>query len=396
MKRLFSIILAFSLVLGLLPFSAFAAVDPQSDGFQTYLAELGMTEEEFVTYLESRHGYVLDDFSDMEDLKETMGPVLNEENLQKLLEGYGLTEEDLEAFLEETGASLEDYVYLLDLDFDLSNWFLEEELTPINAETLQPLLDDYGFDSKEELEAFLKANGDSIENYGSIEELEAAIFVYSMQVEKDDLINALDSFGLSLAEANNLVNHLLELMSKPDFNEEHFSSEMDKIANRLLAFPDFDSASDLTSEQIAEFIDIWNDLLNLLDLKVEYFLVKGDKETPISFASLIKMDSINGADLLIKIFNGNGKFLADMKITKEMFGSDFIKETGENIKETADEAKQVAKVVEKEPATKVPAKTVKGGKLPNTASDYLQNTMAGLAILLFGALVFRKVNARRA
>jgi hypothetical protein len=190
------------LVFGAMPYAAFAAVDSQDPEFQSYLQEIGMTEEEFVTYLADMHEYTLEDFESVEELTFYLGDLLNEENLQELLAEFELTEEDFNLLLEEHGTSLEDYIFFDDLYFDVTDWLYTEELTPITDETLQFLLDEFGFESKEELEAFLNESGDSIENYETIEDLTWAVSELYFMQSKDDLINTLDSFGLSLAEAN--------------------------------------------------------------------------------------------------------------------------------------------------------------------------------------------------
>jgi processed acidic surface protein len=403
LKHVLSFILAFTLMLGLLPIAAFAAVDPQDQEFQDYLQKIGMSEEDFIAYLKDWHDYTLEEFDTLDELIEYLGPVLDDESLNELLAEFELTEEEFNQLLEENGATLDQFIFYGDLYFSVSEWLYTEEMTPITDENLQTLLDTYEFGSKEELEAFLNSYDDSIENYEYIEDLEFAIAEHYFMESKDDLINTLDSFGLSLAEANNLANHLIYLMEDPDLDPEQFFTALEEYGTRLMDFPEFDSASELSAEDIAEFIDIWDGMLTLLDLKVEYYLVKDGVTTPVSFASLMQMDSTNGADLMIKIYSTNGDLLADMVITKEMFDSEFIEETGENIEDTTDAAEEVKKAAEevakaekKAPAAKAPAKTVKGGKLPNTASDYLQNTMAGLAMILLGAIVFRKVKVKRA
>lgn len=394
MKRLLSAVLAVVLAFGLLPYAALAQVDSQGEDFKSFLQEIGMSEEDFTSYLFEVHDYSLEDFESVEDLKYFLGPLVDETNLQELLAEYEMTEEELVALLEENGLSLNDFVFYNDLYFQVSDLKYYEELTPITEESLQELLIEFDFESVEELEAFLNKYGDSIENYEYIEDLYIAVAEHIFIESKDELINILDSFGLSLAEANNLANHVMAIMQNPNLDADQYLAKMEEIGERLMSFPEFESASDLSAEDIAEFIDIWNDLLNLLDLNVEYYLLKDGKETSISFSNLLKMDSINGADLIIKILSKDGKFLADMKITSEMFGSDFIEETGKTIEKTKETAEEVTKVAEKLPAVKAPAKTVNGGKLPNTASDYLPNTIVGFGILLIGIFAFRKVRSK--
>lgn len=395
MKRVLSIVLAVFLSLGTLPFAAFAAVDSKSPEFQSYLKEIGMTESEFSTYLNEVHqGATIEEFETLEDLKIVLGPLVDEVSLQELLSDFELTEEELNNLLKENEKTLDQYIFIGDLYSDVTKWLYPEEQTPITDENLQTLLDEFEFGSVEDLESFLNKYDDSIENYMYIEELEAAIANYYLADAEDELLKAMDSLGLTMEEAEKLGNYFISIMEDPNFDESHFQTSMEDISNRLMNFPEFESASDLTAEQIAEFIDIWDELLNLLDVKVEYYLSKDGKVTPITFAALIKMDDINGADLLIKIYSNSGELLADMILTKEMFGSDFIEETGKNLKDTKEAAKEVKDAVDKVQA-KTPVRTVTGGKLPNTASDYLQNTLAGLSVILLGAFVFRKARTRR-
>jgi processed acidic surface protein len=394
LRRLLSVVLAVVLAFGLLPYAALAQVDSQGEDFKVFLQEIGMSEEDFTAYLSEVHDYSLEDFDSLADLKDYLGPMVNETNLQELLDEYEMTEEELQSLLEENELSLNDFVFYDDLYFQVSDLLYYEELTPITDESLQELLDEFDFESKEELEAFLNKYEDSIENYEYIEDLYVAVAEHVFMESKDELINVLDSFGLSLAEANNLANHVMAILENPDLDADQFLAKIEEIGERLMAFPEFESASDLSAEDIAEFIDVWNDLLNLLDLNVEYYLSNDGKETSISFTNLLQLDSPNGADLIIKILSKDGKLLADMKITSEMFGSDFLEETGETIEKTKETAEEVTKVVEKLPAVKAPAKTVNGGKLPNTASDYLPNAVIGLGIMIFGIFAFRKVRAR--
>lgn len=393
MKRLLSVLLAVTLTLGLIPITAFAQIDSQDQEFQNFLQEIGMSEDEFLTYLEDMHDFTLADFDSVSELKDYLGPLVDESNLQDLLDRFELTKQELEDMLAENGTSLDEYIFYDDLYFDVYELQYQEELTPVTDESLQQLLDDYEFESKEELEKFLNKYDDSIENYENIEDLEVAVAVLVSQEGKDEIINILDKFGLSLDESKKLANYSMNIFEDPNADVEDFYTKLEDIANRLMAFREFDSTDDLSADEIAEILDVWNDLLNLFELKTEFYLTKDGKTTPLSVESLLKMDSTNGADLKIKIFSKEGEFLADMVITAEMFGSDFLDETGENLKQTEQIAKEVSKV-----ATKLPEKalkrTVKGGKLPNTASDYLPNALGGLAIAAAGIILFRRMKVK--
>ncbi|MCL6574062.1 MAG: processed acidic surface protein, partial [Bacillus sp. (in: Bacteria)] len=341
MKRLLSVLLAIALSIGLIPFTAFAQINSQDQEYQTFLQEIGMSEGEFQTYIEEMYDYTLADFDSVSELKDSLGDLLDENNLQEILVDFEISKQELEDLLTENGTSLEDYVFFDDLYFEVMYLVYEEELTLINDESLKQLLEDYEFESKEELVTFLNNYDDSIENYEYIEDLELAVLGYIYLEAKDNLINVLDQFGLSLAEANNLANYALKLFEDPNVDPEVFFTKLEGISNNLMSFRNFDSADDLSATDIAEILGIWNDLLNLFDLNTEFYLTKDGKTTPISVEALMNMDSINGADLLIKIFSKDGKFLADMVITAEMFNSDYLEETGKNLEETEEAVKEV-------------------------------------------------------
>jgi processed acidic surface protein len=384
LKRLMSVFMASFIILGLIPITAFAQVEPKSQEFQTFLQEIGMSEDEFISYLKDTHDFTLADFDSFSELKNYLGDPVNETNLQELLDEYEITKPELESLLKENGTSLDEYVFYDDLDYKVYELLYKEELTPITEENLKELLSNYDFASKEELEKLLNENNDSIENYEYIEDLEMALAEIVYSGAQDEIKTMLDEIGLTEAEINKLSEYIMKKFSDENANLEEFGTKMEEIANRLMSYKDFDSADDLTAENVAEILDVWNDLLNLFELKTEFYLTKDGKTTPLSIDSLIKMDSLNGADLLIKIFSKDGEFLADMVLTAKMFDSDLLTETGKDLEKTKD----VVKVVDKLPKK---VKTVNGGTLPRTASDYLPNALGGLSIAIAGLLLYRRM-----
>jgi processed acidic surface protein len=109
------------------------------------------------------------------------------------------------------------------------------------------------------------------------------------------------------------------------------------------------------------------------------------------------MEELKDAKLKVAFFSMDGQLLADLIVTGEMVDSGTVTETGEQINESAEE---VTKTVEQSAAVKPQksisnvkseVKTVKGAKLPKTASDYLPNALLGLAVVLMGILILRKV-----
>lgn len=387
MKRLLCLFTAILLALSLLPVTSFAMESNDKD-FEAFLEEIGWEKQDYIDYLESKDWY-LEDFESADEL----GTPLTEESIEPILTDYDLTREELNELLAdygdiEVGQDVLDSEYLLFAEevYDYVGYYLDDTYgTLINDENLQELVERYGFASADELEEYLQQFDESIDHYEFIEDLDSTVDYYmnggaDLEAEIDELFLSMD---LTEEEMDRLLEHFITIYEEnPDFGDQLYT-----LSERMMAFGEFDSADDLTAEQIAELLDISNDMLDILQLDVKYYLVKDGVKKPLSVQSMMTMTSTDGADLLIELYNKQGDFLADIILTNEMFGSEIIKETGKDLQE----AEQIVKEIPVKTATKAVEKTVKGGKLPNTASDYLQNTIIGLVIVLAGVVLFRRV-----
>lgn len=387
MKRLLCLFTAILLALSLLPVTSFAMESNDKD-FEAFLEEIGWEKQDYIDYLESKDWY-LEDFESADEL----GTPLTEESIEPILTDYDLTREELNELLAdygdiEVGQDVLDSEYLLFAEevYDYVGYYLDDTYgTLINDENLQELVERYGFASADELEEYLQQFDESIDHYEFIEDLDSTVDYYmnggaDLEAEIDELFLSMD---LTEEEMDRLLEHFITIYEEnPDFEDQLYT-----LSERMMAFGEFDSADDLTAEQIAELLDISNDMLDILQLDVKYYLVKDGVKKPLSVQNMMTMTSTDGADLLIELYNKQGDFLADIILTNEMFGSEIIKETGKDLQE----AEQIVKEIPVKTATKAVEKTVKGGKLPNTASDYLQNTIIGLVIVLAGVVLFRRV-----
>jgi processed acidic surface protein len=393
MKRLLSVFLAVVLGFGLLPVSTFA-IEPNEPEFEKFLKNIDWEKQDYINYIESKEWY-LEDFESVDEL----GTPLSEESIQLVLEKFDLSREELNDLLVEYGdieegqdviegtwiifsEELHEYV-----DFYLNGM----EGTPIDEENLQQLLEDYGFESKEALEQFLNENDDSIENYEYIEDLEASVDYYVNGDEYlDEIYGLFTEIGLTDEELEKLFTHLETL----DFEDPAFIDKLIELSERMMVFEDFETAEELSAEQIAELFDIFNDMLDLFQLETKYYLVKDGEKQTVSFETLMTMDTTKGYDLLIELYNKQGGFLADILLTADMFGSELIKETGKDIKQAEEIVTKNQGVSEGPKAVKPPVKTVKGGKLPKTASVYAGNAIAGFSLVLVGFVMFRRLKAK--
>ncbi len=382
--------MSFLVVLGFVfaPAASYAA--PSSSELAIYLKEIGWSKQQMEEHLDF-YDLTIKDFESVTELKSFLGPVLTEKNLNKLLVEHGLTKEEATALLIEYGeleegqAILDVYKFYDDLDFDLYFY----NLTPITDENLQQLLNDYEL-TMDELLALLEENGDSLEYYEFIEDLEWSVdyYLYGSDIDFSEVDDLFSMIGLTDKELERLFEHFASL----DYENPAFLEKLEELANRLMAFEDFEDPADLTAEQIAELLSIFKQLLDLFELDVKYYLVKEDEKKPVSLETLMTMTTTNGYGLLIEFYNKQGEFLADILFTADMFGPEIIQETGKDLKQVE---KVVTKAKEKQDQKPV-TKTEKGAKLPKTASDYVTNTAAGLAIAFGGFLLYRRFKSNHA
>lgn len=390
MKHLLSLVLAVALLFGILPLSAFA-IESNDPDFEMFLDEMNWDKQEYIEYLESKEWY-LEDFESVDE----MGTPLSEESVQSVMQDFEMSREELNDLLIENG-DIEDGQDVLDgtfiifeeelsefVDYYLNGW----EGTPIDDENLQELLEYYEFETREELENFLNENDDSINNYEFIEDLDSAVDMYVNGGEYADEISSLfTELGLTEEELEKLFDHLMTV----DVEDPAFEEKLIHLSERMMAFEDFEAAEELTAEQIAELLHIFSEMLDLFKVETKYFLVVDGEKRPVSVETLMTLEAEKGTSLLMEIFNTQGGFLADILLTADMFGSDLIQETGKDIEQAKEIVTEAPKAADRSHA---PVKTIKGGKLPDTAANYAGNTLAGLGLLLAGVVLYRRIRVK--
>jgi processed acidic surface protein len=399
LNRLRILFLSFLLLFGIFPSVSFAA--PPDKELTAFLKETNWTLEGLNDHLEYFWDMNIDEFESIEELKDFLSEPITEENLQQLLTEYEFAnEEELVALLVENGEmeageNIRDVFRYYDaLDYTVS--FYKNTGTEITEENLQQLIDEYGLETKENLIALLEKYDDSLENYQYIEDLDLMVSIYLGVGEfpgEDEISQMLADLGITDEEIEALFTHFMSL----NFEDQAFLDKMLELENRIMAFGDFESADDLTDEQIAELISIMREMMDLFQLDAEFFLVKGNDRIPLSTEELMVLEDTNGNDLLIELYSTKNDFLADILITADMFSSELLEDT-------VSDMNQAEEIIKKQEPLKVKAqktnkthktiKTVKGGKLPNTAGNYTEGILAGLALIAAGAIVFRKRNVK--
>ena len=314
---------------------------------------------------------------------------------------------DLDAYLKEISATRGMPVTKEDIEKSLSNY--DEEIADFDSMDGEDGLKSFLGDvikadysnltdilkendiTLDELKALLKENGEDLNDYVFVDDLDEAVYFYlnpddgSDSGIDEDMIKELlpmfqDEFGLTEQEITNLKNHFMKISDKLSTPEAN--TEMENLAQRMEAFSEFDSINELSAKDVQEILSIYDELFSMLELKVDFYLVKGNKETPLSLLDLLKMDNLVNAKLKANIYDLDGNLLADLIITGDMVDSGTVKQIGKNI-DTA--AKKVEKVAVQKPVVK----TVKGGQLPNTAGNYVLNILIGFIIVLAGLVGIR-------
>ncbi|MGG4264088.1 processed acidic surface protein [Peribacillus simplex] len=347
MKKYFSFFVAI-IVLFSLGFSGtkgFAATKIDQHELKAYLSEVTMTQKELEEYL-AYYDLTLNEFESVEELRDTLGPAVTPKTLKDLLKEYKMT---------------------------------EAELTE--------LLIDYG-----ELE-----KGDSIiDTFHFIYDIEDIIDLemgYDDEYDEDEITNLMgglfSEIDLTDEELDRFMNHLLPIAEDPSFEDRLMA-----ISDRMNQLAYFETIDELSAKQVAELLSIYNDLQNLLQIQCKFALIQDGVTKNLSLESLFQLKELKNASLLVSIYDLKGNLLLDFILTGEMIGSDLVKETGNDIKQST---KVISKVGEVKKEKKKPAKhakpvhkTEKGGVLPKTAGNYLFGALIGLVMMGIAFGLIRK------
>jgi processed acidic surface protein len=323
--------------------------DPDFDQvFQDYLESISqirgfqVTKEMVETSL-AKYETSLDDFATVDILKDFLGDVISSDlnNLVYFNDTYGLDQEALFQLLDENDKTINDYVYIDDVE----NYILT------NYNGAIP-----GFD-----EAYLT-------------EILPIIF---------------EKLGLTEVEINNLENHFLSLEEK--FSAPESLDQLTAITDRLMAFLEVPPVGDeLTDAQITELTSILQDILSFSNLNVSFQIIENGVERSLSLADLYRITDLGDNTLKVSLYNSvDSSLLADFIVS-----NDILESINELFQESVDEIESVVNdVIDSNSNKQVKAsnQTVKGGKLPKTASNYVQNILIGLFIAIVGLLVYRKL-----
>ncbi len=286
----------FLLILGMtttIPLYANAAVNETE--LNAFLKELEWTKEQLVSYLDIEWEHTLDDFESVEELRDWLSPVIDEEILQQILDEYGISESYLLQFLKEQNKTLAHFKFYDDLFYYLSdtleideqqlaeflnelNWTeedLEEYLATwgmsiyefstvgqiknflgdlLNEENLDELLSDYGW-TRAQLDAQLKADGLTLAEFKFYDDLKEYMYSF-LEIDVEELATYLQSIGLTRDEFDNYLWYQYEL-TVDDFRTleelQDFLGELLTEENLVNLLDDYEITRDELDELLAEY-----------------------------------------------------------------------------------------------------------------------------------------------
>ncbi|KMK78217.1 processed acidic surface protein [Alkalihalobacillus pseudalcaliphilus] len=290
------LVMLFLLILGMtttIPLYANAAVNETE--LNAFLKELEWTKEQLVSYLDIEWEHTLDDFESVEELRDWLSPVIDEEILQQILDEYGISESYLLQFLKEQNKTLAHFKFYDDLFYYLSdtleideqqlaeflnelNWTeedLEEYLATwgmsiyefstvgqiknflgdlLNEENLDELLSDYGW-TRAQLDAQLKADGLTLAEFKFYDDLKEYMYSF-LEIDVEELATYLQSIGLTRDEFDNYLWYQYEL-TVDDFRTleelQDFLGELLTEENLVNLLDDYEITRDELDELLAEY-----------------------------------------------------------------------------------------------------------------------------------------------
>ncbi len=339
MKKLGMLLFSFALIFNLIPNYVFAANSTFDQDLQTYLGEVSATRgfdvsEEDIDLSLSAYEMSTSDFTTVDDMKTFLGDVIDSDlsNLDSIYDAYNLDETSLTQTLSEYGEDLNDYVYIDDLDLALD----------------------------------LYINGN---DSGS-----------GFDVDPTAILAMANQLGLSEEEMNNFKNYYLaniEYLSSSEVQTqvENLNVKMQALRDSLEAKVAADADYEPTDSEIAQMASLYTDMLSTLKLNAVFYQ---DNE-PIAIEDLLKIDRIDSANISFELYDSNHVLLADMDVEDALSGLDMGDILDNITSQTSEDT----------------VKTVNGGTLPKTATNYIPYSILGLFIAITGFVAYKKVRKDR-
>lgn len=459
MKKLITLMLLLIAIIGLFPKSVMAETTFEEQLTQylnevSVTRGLTITKEDLQFTL-SLYEESLEDFNSVTELKDFLGEVINSDysNLNTIYDLYELDQTGMESILAENGDSIDDYIYLEDLsyaiyfytegdvtqepDFDTKLieylsyvseirgfQFIKDDLVELldsyelliedfeSVEELSDLLGDiiksdlsnlsyfnenYDMDVQDILD-LLSDNSLTIDNFIYMDELEEFIWTNSdlpsglTDLFSEILPYLMSELGIDDLEMNQLVLHMSSL-------EEHMSDPIVEarflsLIERVSTLSEMEITSNLTEDQINEIVSIYEEMLSLFKLKAAFYLIEDSVKTPLTLADLFTMTQLGNGVLGVSLYNTEGELLVDFTVSNDILESilsdlgGFVGNVEEEIIDMDDNKSPVVK-------QSTNNKTIKGGDLPDTATNAASMALVGVILMFSGAFLIWKGKMRQ-
>lgn len=296
------------------------------------------------------------------------------------IRGFDISIDAINTYLAEYDMSTGDFKSVEELDDYLG------DVIKADLSNLDYFNTNYDMDQQAVLQ-LIEDNGKTINDYIFLDQIEELVWSSygssDLGIDPTMILGYLEQLGLTQGELQNIQNHFIN-------NEEYFlsaevQSKIEELRTRMLAYAQdiitkgtADPNYKMSDTELKEFVSFYEELLSLAKLKAVFSISQDGVDKTVSIFDLMKLeeeDMLN-KDLKVAIYNSDSELLADFVVTSE-----FINDNLGDIIEDVNNAAEGNQTIQ----------TVKGGKLPKTASNDLAFVLLGLFVTTLGVYVYRKV-----
>jgi processed acidic surface protein len=292
------------------------------------------------------NGKTQDEFSTTDELSTFLGDVITADlsNLDGLYSEYALNQDTLVQLLNEYGEDINDYVFIKDLDLALAFY---------------------------------------TENAGNDNDVDLSNIDLSMYMA------ILSQLGLTEDEIMKLDEHfqsLTDYLATPQV-----AAQMEDLANRIMNFTQDMVAKGMENPdykpsraEINELASLIDEGMKALKLNIVFTMTENGVEMNYTLQELFNLEEINETDFKVAFYDDASNLLGDIEVTSEFIKS-YIGEI-EDANHTATDSNNA----DNKAGSVKQVSTVKGGKLPVTAGNYISYILLGLIIAMTGMVVYWK------
>jgi processed acidic surface protein len=413
-----------------------------------------VTKADLESYL-SAYETKLTDFTSVDELRIALGEVIKVDlsNLNSLYESYKMDETALIEILAVNGEELKDYIYISELDYALffytnDNTFEREPDFDLKlVDYLSAISMERGFEvTKERLEEALAVYETRLDSFEKVEDVKDYMgevikadlsnlsqIYYAYRIDQNTLFTLLEKNGKSIddyiyvydlvevaggadteipimdeamlteflamldvtdAELNKIEAYMASMESY--FSDPAFFEAFTSWTERISLLKELDGVVELSQEQVDQVVSYFNELFSLIKLKPVISFILDGQETIMSFDQLAQLEDFDytTTDLKVTIYGTDGTLLADFNVTSEfvdylsgIYGE--IPEKLEDVVNQDDTSSPATQTKNQKPSA---PRTIRGGKLPKTATNNIPGVILGGLLAITGILMYKKVS----